>query len=329
MDEKKLRVAIVGLGKMGLLHASIANVLPMSELIAVYEKNSTSRRLMKKILPETLFVDKAERLADLDLDAVFVTTPIPSHFIIAKTLYQNRVATNLFVEKTLANNYSESTELCRLADSFGGINMVGYPRRFMVTFRMAKELLDQDAIGEIDSFTVHALSSDFYGIKDNPQASISRGGVIRDLGSHAIDVLLWFFDSLRVDQSKIASLTGLNAEDSVYCKVSAESVTVSGEIDISWCAEGYRMPEINLMIKGSNGTIEVNDDNVSLHIGKQTTRWYRHDLGDNVPFWLGAPEFYREDEHFFKSILNGLNALPDFKTASKVDKLIEEIRLEA
>ena len=325
MDEKKLKVAVVGMGKMGLLHASIVNVLPESELTAVYEKNSMSRRLMKRILPNTLFVDNAEQLADLGLDAVFVTTPIPSHFSIAQTLYQNRVACNIFVEKTLTKNYSESLELCRLAKNSGGVSMVGYLRRFMVTFRKAKELLDQNAIGEILSFSVNALSSDFFGVKES-EASNSRGGVLRDLGSHAIDLALWFFGEVRVEKSRIDSLTGLGAEDSVYCAVRAKSDSVKGELTISWCAEGYRMPEVNFVIKGSKGVITVNDDNVSLLTGEKSTSWFRHDLGDNVPFWLGAPEFYREDETFVKSISSDLSALIDFESASKVDKFIEDIQ---
>ena len=324
-----MRVAVVGLGKMGLLHASILNVLPMSQLTAVFEKNSTTRRFLKKILPGTFFVETAEELADLELDAVFITTPIPFHSSIAKIVYQNEIARNLFVEKTLAHNYSESMKLCELATNSGGANMVGYPRRFMVTFRKAKELLDQNVIGEPVSFSVDALSSDFYGIKENPRGSNGRGGVLRDLGSHAIDVVLWFFDDVRVESSRIESLTGSGAEDSVHCKISAKSDSVQGEMGICWCAKGYRMPEVALSIQGSKGTIKVNDDNVSLQVGERSSSWFRHNLADNVSFWLGGPEFYREDEHFIKSVLSGSSATPDFYAASKVDKLIEEIQREA
>lgn len=324
-----MRVAVVGLGKMGLLHASIVNVLPRSQLAAFCEKNSTTRRFLKKILPEVPFVGSVEELADLELDAVFITTPISSHSGIAKIVYRDNIARNLFVEKTLSHSYSESKELCCLANNSGGVNIVGYPRRFMVTFRKAKELLDQEVIGELSFFSIDALSSDFYGIKDNPRVSNARGGVLRDLGSHAIDVALWFFDDVQVESAGIESLTGLGAEDSVRCNVSAKSDSVKGAMEISWCAKGYRMPEVGLTIQGSKGTIKVNDDNVSLKVGNKSSIWFRHDLCDNVLFWLGAPEFYREDEHFIKSVLDGSSASPDFDAASKVDKLIEEIQGES
>ena len=104
---------------------------------------------------------------------------------------------------------------------------------------------------------------------------------------------------------------------------------MKGEMAISWCTEGYRMPEVVVSIQGSKGIIKVNDDNVYLQVDSGASSWFRHDLADNVPFWLGSPEYYREDEHFFKSVLTKESAKPDFEAASKVDKLIEEIQQEA
>jgi predicted dehydrogenase len=100
-------------------------------------------------------------LSDLGLDAVYVTTPISCHFAVVKSVYNLKVASNVFVEKPLASNYGEARELCDLARRLGGVNMVGYMRRFSVTFRKAKELLNQGVIGEPVSFSAYAYSSDF------------------------------------------------------------------------------------------------------------------------------------------------------------------------
>ena len=59
-------------------------------------------------------------------------------------------------------------------------------------------------------------------------------------------------------------------------------------------------------------------------LGK-SIHWHRHDLNDNVGFLLGAPEYFREDEYFVESILNGDNAEPSFDTASKVDYIIGKV----
>jgi scyllo-inositol 2-dehydrogenase (NADP+) len=180
-----------------------------------------------------------------------VTTPIASHFAIVKDVYDLGVASNVFVEKPLASNYDEAEELCGLARRLGGVNMVGYMRRFSVTFKKAKELLNQGVIGEPASFSAYAYSSDFFGIDKNSKFHTPKVGVLRDLGCHAIDLALWFFGDFKVKNAKIDSLFGEGSEDSVFFEV--ENDGVGGKFDVSWCVDGYRMPEVGFTVEGSRG----------------------------------------------------------------------------
>ena len=326
MSEEKLKVAVVGLGKMGLVHSGILNVLPGVQLAAVCEKSSLIRKLAKKVFKEISVVDDVKRLSEFDLDAVYVTTPIPSHFAIAKTLYSEKIVRNVFVEKTLASNYVEAKELCELVRNTGGVNMVGYLRRFYVTFSKAKDLLTQDAIGRVSSFKSYAYSSDFVGNEKALLAgSASRGGLLSDLGCHAIDLALWFFGDLRINSAKQEPVSNGTSGESVNFRVMRLDGLV-GEFKVSWCMRNYRMAEVGFSINGSKGMIDVNDDKVTLklNIGESSV-WYRHDLQDSVPFWLGLPEYYREDFHFVRSVVEKRGATPNFEEASKVDKLIAQI----
>jgi len=323
-----VKIAVVGLGKMGLLHASILNVLPNVQLVALCEKSVLLRKFLRKVFNGISIVDDVEKLCDLD--AVFVTTPISSHFPVVRTLYLKKVACNLFVEKTLASSYDESEKLCELAQSFGGVNMVGYMRRFAVTFNKAKGLLDREAIGELASFKAYVYSSDFLESEGSSRTSVSRGGVVRDIGCHVIDLALWFFGDLQVESAKVASLIGSGSEDSACFRVSVCASGLEGEFDVSWCMKDYRIPEVGLSISGSKGIIEVNDDKVELKLNNgKSSSWYRHDLHDNVAFWLGGPEFFREDECFVKSMMEGGNAEPSFRSASKVDHVIDQVKSRA
>jgi len=321
-----LRVAVVGLGKMGLLHASLLNVLPNVQVIALCERSFLTRRFLKKVFKGKHIVDDVEKLSNLDLDAVYVTTPIPSHFPIAKTLYSRKIAKNLFVEKTLAASYDEAKELCELARCFGKGNMVGYVRRFAVTFKKAREILLDDAIGQPTFFEAYARSSDFLGSERNSRKPASRGGVLGDLGCHVVDLALWYFGELRVEGARLQSLVGNSSEDIADFEV-RNSNGLKGRFSVSWCVENYRMPEAGLSIAGPKGMIDVNDDRLKLKLsdGKSFT-WYRHDLQDNVPFFLGGSEFYREDKYFVKSVIKDSNAEPSFYTASRVDQIIEQVK---
>ena len=323
----RLRIAVVGIGKMGLLHAGILSSLPDIELVALCDKSAMILRFARKVFAPTgvKVLNGIEELAGLDLDVAYVTTPISSHAAIVRELYATETARNIFVEKTLATNYEEAIELCELAQRINGINMVGYMKRFAVTFRKAKDLLDKKALGEISSFDAYAYSSDFLGLDPNSKATASRGETLRDLGCHAIDLALWIFGGLQVESLKPKTTTNETSDFASFTVSSSGGV--KGQFSVSRSMEGYRYPEINFSIVGSKGTLRVNDDKLEFKQDNGGSfTYYRHDLGDNVDFWLGEAEYFREDQHFIQSIIAGHGAEPDFCTASKIDRVIDDVK---
>jgi predicted dehydrogenase len=324
-----LRVGIVGLGKMGLLHACTLSVLPDVEVVALCDKNATIRKILKKAFSRAQLTDDVKKLASVGLDAVYITTPIPSHYYISSALYSEKITQNLFVEKTLASNYGEAKELCKLAQSFGGANMVGYMKRFSVTFRKAKDILNAGTLGQTDSFEAYAYSSDFAEAKGGSNTSGLRGGVLRDLGSHVADLALWFFGDLTVESADLQSRVVPGSEDVASFKVKGMD-GLKGQFDMSWCKSDYRMPEFGLIVRGSNGVLRVNDDEVKLELSNdRLQQWFRHDLNDKVGFLIGSPEYFLEDEHFIKVVRADSKAEPDFETASRVDSLLDEVEHRA
>ncbi|MEM2971677.1 MAG: Gfo/Idh/MocA family oxidoreductase [Candidatus Bathyarchaeia archaeon] len=327
--EKELKVAVVGFGKMGILHSGILNVLPSVKLVAVCEKSSLIRRFLKRMLKHVAVVDDVEKLSDFDLDAVYVTTPIEAHFPVVKSLYEKRIVRNIFVEKTLTSNFDEARQLCGLAANVSGVNMVGYLRRFSVTFKKAKDLLDEGVFGKPVSFKAYAYSSDFYGVKKNSKVQTPKVGVVRDLGCHALDLALWFFGDFKVEDARLASVVNDGSMDSAQFRTSASNGVI-GEFSVSWCVDGHRMPEVGFLIEGSKGSLNVNDDELTINLkGRKKQKWFKHNLGDQVNFWLGSPEYYREDERFVDAVFKRKSVEPCFETAAKVDRLIDEVLARA
>ena len=327
LPDENLRIGVVGMGKMGLLHSGILNVLPGVELTGVCEPVQLTRRILKKVLRKVQVVADVSELSRLNLDALFITTPTRTHYSVAKTVLEEGIARNLFVEKPLSSSSIESSGLCDLIGN-KRVGMVGYVRRFMVTFMKAKELLEEEAIGRPLSFSVTMRSSDFYGIND-PSVSIARGGVLKDLGCYPIDLIHWYFGDFDVVSASAASVTGPGAVDSVRFKVESNESSLPGEVFVSWCAEGFRMPEAEFKVVGSKGNLVVNDDYVRFDVGGQVSTLYRLNLGDNVPFWLGSPEYYREDETFVSAIGQKVICQPSFDSAAKVEFVIEKVERKA
>jgi predicted dehydrogenase len=324
-----LRLGVIGLGKMGLLHTSLLNVVPGVELVALCEKSALMNRLFSKVFSKSsiLVVNNLDKLKGLNLDAVYVTTPISSHSFIVKELLLKEISFNIFVEKTLSSNFIQSKELCEISKRVGGTTMVGYMKRFSVVFGKAKELLSQGELGEIQHFRAYAYSSDFLGISKDSTSSASRGGALSDLGSHVIDLAIWFFGPLDVQDvfSNIRNEAG--SETSVSFTVS-NSNKLLGEFEISQSMPNYRMPEFGFYIECSKGKIEINDDRLILtqSNGVVQRKFYRHDLNDNVFFSMGEAEYFRENQYFVDSVLRNCECESNFNSASKVDLVIEQVR---
>jgi predicted dehydrogenase len=319
----KTRVAIVGLGKMGLMHASIMGMFSDVELVAICEKSSLIRRFGGKMIPGVELVENLLDLNQKDLNAILITTPPASHFSIIKSVYEDKIARHIFTEKPLAVSYSQAQELVGLAEKYGGVNMVGYHRRFSVTFNKAKQILESGEIGDTSSFEGHAYSADFLGAKTAAQAK-GRGGVIEDSGCHVIDIALWILGDMEVVNARVGSILGPGSEDEACIEVRTLN-NIEGTFRASWCKEGYRLPDMCLKIKGTLGTLTVNEDQVQIdYANGKTVIWYKHHLDDNVPFSIGGNEYQRQDQLFIKGVVQGTPVEPGFNTASNVHKLIDQ-----
>jgi predicted dehydrogenase len=319
--DHKVRIGVVGCGKMGLLHASLLNTIQSASVVALCEKSKRITRFLGKMMTKMQIVNDLEELSGLGLDAIYVTTPIPSHYSIIETVISRKIAKDVFTEKTLGSNYSQSKQLREMMQD--KVSMVGYHKRFGVTFGKAKDFLNQGRIGAVQSFEAYAYSSDFASSPKSQELSTSRDGVLRDLGCHAIDLALWYFGDLEVEPERLAPK--IKASDALSFAVRTSS-GIRGEFSASRCMADYRMPVIGFSIKGTHGSLDVDEDKLTLKTTEGgALQWFRPSLEDNADFLLGGPEYLREDQHFVSSILAGSRTASDFSSASRVDSIIERV----
>ncbi len=324
--DSKLKVGVVGLGKMGIMHACLLNTFPNVDVCALCDKSRLIRTIAKQPFKHAVVADGLDKFEGLNLDAVFVLTPIPVHYFIIKQVFDQKIAKNVFVEKTLTSSYNRSQELYALSEQHGGVNMVGYMKRFSVTFNQVKSLLNQQVLGDLTSFDAYAFSSDFASVPEGSTLSMARGGVLEDLGSHVVDLAVWLFGDLKGASATVNSRIAPESEDDVTFGVEGLN-GLQGRFDVSWRKKDYRMPEFSISIHGAKGILSANDDEVKLELKEaQPKRWYRPDMNDNVGFLLGGPEYYREDKHFLDSVAAGTQTTSDFKEALRVDFLLDQVR---
>lgn len=171
--QSKVRIGIIGAGKMGTFHLQKYLQMPDVEVVGVYDTDP----VRVKSLRDTLSIRGFEKLDDLlfESDGVTIASPTPTHYPVARQAIEAGV--HVLVEKPLTDQTFEAEELVRLARQHKVILQVGFIERFRyVSLARAFE------ISPVRFIEGHRLSS-----------SLSREGtidVVMDLMIHDLDLAL-------------------------------------------------------------------------------------------------------------------------------------------
>ncbi len=135
-----------------------------------------------------------DALASLDVDAVYVATPVAMHA--PQTIAALRAGRHVLCEKPVAMNHAEATSMVDTADKCGRTLGIAYYRRMYPKLRRAKKLMDQGAIGRpvLAELNCHSWFQDEDGRRPWVLApEMSGGGPLFDIASHRIDILNYLF----------------------------------------------------------------------------------------------------------------------------------------
>ena len=134
-----VRVAVIGCGYFGALHAAKFAALESAELVAVVDIDSAQA---EKVAAATGAGASADFEAVLDrAEAVSVVTPTTTHYAIAKRCLE--AGKDVLVEKPICETLGEADELIALAKAGGRILQVGHLERFSPIVKDVKALADR------------------------------------------------------------------------------------------------------------------------------------------------------------------------------------------
>ena len=129
----KIKIGIIGMGRMGITHFSIINSHPQVEIIAVADTSKITTDLLKKYVSGLqVFKDFKELIEKANPDAIIVCTPPSLHFEICKLAFENNI--HVFAEKPFTADVKQAQSLMDMFASKNLINQVGYVNRFNDVF---------------------------------------------------------------------------------------------------------------------------------------------------------------------------------------------------
>jgi UDP-N-acetylglucosamine 3-dehydrogenase len=182
------RVALVGLGRMGLNHLRVLQQTPGLEVAAVVDAQGRETAA----LGDVPFLRSVRELGSLDFDAAVVATPTPTHRDIALEILA--MGKHLLVEKPLAGTFAQGVEILRAAGEMRATAVVGHVERFNPAVRKLREVIQRGLIGTPIHFA-------FTRVGGYPDRLLAGNNVILDLAVHDIDVIRTLVGPVRLEHS--------------------------------------------------------------------------------------------------------------------------------
>jgi len=133
---ERIKVGVVGTGKLGRLHALRYKEIAAADLVGVYDVDGARMKAVAAEAGCRAFPDLT-RLLD-QVDAVNVVVPTTHHFAVAREALRRKK--HVFIEKPITTTLEEADELIRLARHHRRIIQVGHIERFNQAMRAVQAI---------------------------------------------------------------------------------------------------------------------------------------------------------------------------------------------
>ena len=272
---QKLRIAIAGLGFGKKIHLEALKESDYLIPTTIYHYKKEKGPSLEKETGLNFYHDWEKLVKSKDIDGIIIATSPESRFKLAKEALENNK--HLLLEKPVALTSEEIEELQRISLINNLSVCVDFEYRAVPLFLQTKKIIDENILGKIYLIKLDWLM----GSRSDPKRAWNwyslrekGGGVIGALGTHAFDMLNWFFgESIKVsgkistsikerslpNSSKILEVTSediciANLEITNYdstlipCQVSLSSISKNGR--------GF-----SLEVYGSEGSLFLRSEN--------------------------------------------------------------------
>lgn len=155
------RIAIVGFGAMGQMHARCYQQLPAAQVVALVNTKRRDAGMVQKTLglDVPVFPQLADLLADAGMEVDIVDICLPTDLHAAACHEAIRAGKHVFCEKPLAMDPRQAAGVVRAAEKQGVHFMVGHCIRFWPEYQVLERYVRSKPAGKLLSLTLQRRSS--------------------------------------------------------------------------------------------------------------------------------------------------------------------------
>ncbi|HEU5143730.1 MAG TPA: Gfo/Idh/MocA family oxidoreductase [Dermatophilaceae bacterium] len=295
-----LRAGLIGLGMMGRHHARVLGSLPGVDLVAVADPGGD----VHNVAGGRPVFENVEQLIEHGIDYCMVAVPTVYHEEIGLRLAEAGV--HAIIEKPLAQDTPSAERLAKAFAEKGLVGAVGHIERYNPALQQVRARLEAGELGDV------------YQVQTRRQgpfpARIADVGVVKDLGTHDIDLTAWVTQQTYTSvAARTAYKSGREHEDLVAVVGSLSNGTVTNHL-VNWLSP---LKERVTIITGERGAFVADTLTADLTFyanGEVHTTW--DDImqfrgvteGDVIRYAIAKPEPLRVEHENYRDAVLGKDA---------------------
>jgi len=326
-----VRAAVVGLGALGVAHASVLAMIPGCELVGLADPVPTGGRTLQSLGHRAPVFRHAARMIDKTRpDVVFVCTPPDVHLANARLALMGGCA--VFVERPFAHTLADAEALARLAAETDRPVACGYSMGYQPIFAAARQRLQGGALGDLREARASLYVSQVFGARKGWRYDPARsgGGV---LANFSCELLFLLIQSLGRPVEVRATWNRFfgAVEDELHAMMTLASGMTIG-FDSSWSMPGYPRPAAVIEVEGANGRLLVSNDALECDLHQPragfaagVSRIRDSDLPQPARFDLEGEELYMADSAFLAWAGGGAPPLATATAALEVQRVMHAL----
>lgn len=312
MKMEKLRVGIIGCGKIFPMHAVSVSKQEQAELAAVCDCKEERARAAAEAYGCRWYTDYKEMMEKERLDSVHICTP---HFLHPEmAIYALNHGLHVLTEKPMAIKLSDAKQMEQAARDNGRALMVSFQNRFNPGSLLIKRMLKEGELGNILSaraIVTWSRSDEYYSHSDwKGTWEMEGGGVVIDQAIHTLDLMNWYMNG---EIEYVEASMGNRAHEIIKVEDCAEGVIrYKNGVNACFFAVNYYAYDapVELELYCEKGTVKLLGEKacVALNDGRE----YIADKNPTETFDFGNVKQYwgvghmKEIAHFYQSIASGV-----------------------
>jgi myo-inositol 2-dehydrogenase/D-chiro-inositol 1-dehydrogenase len=293
---KRIGLAIVGAGRVGLLRAEVAARHPMVDFIGLADLQTDRLKLVReKTGADFVTTDFRELLGRPEVTAAIISTD--EHLHVDPILAAADRKLSLLIEKPLATELSASQRVLTQITKSKIDAVVGYTQRFRRRWLTAKEKVRTGQLGDVTLVTSRAFMNRLVALDNYKRTSDpSKISPMVISGTHALDIVMWMMEAKKpveiyarsVDKALGPICKGIDATAGVmtFADGSLYHASISWALPTVWPGAVY---SLEVGITGTEGVLTIDDTHrdIVLATSRAQGEGYAPDSGRRVDF-LGS-----------------------------------------